>query len=201
MKKTSVGILVFDDVEELDAVGPYEVFGVARALRPEAFDVFMVGSGRDRPVRCVNGLRILPDYGFADAPDIDLLLVPGGVGTRRAASDVPLLDWVRRTSAAATWTASVCTGARITLATGIAHGRRITSHWSAIAELRADGRAAEVLDDVRFVRDGQVVHSAGVSAGIDMSLWLVGELADPAFAREVTRMIQYEPEPPYAQAA
>ena len=198
---TKVGILVFDDVEELDAIGPYEVFGVAHAARPDEFEVFLVGAQRDRPVRCVNGLRVLPDHTLADSPSIDLLLIPGGVGTRRVATDEAVLDWIRATAEGAKWVASVCTGARVTLAAGLAGGRRITSHWSAIDELRRDGRAAEVLDDVRFVRDGNMVHSAGVSAGIDMSLWLIGQIADPALARQVQRMIEYSPAPPYAHEA
>ena len=192
------GIMIFDDVEELDTVGPYEVFGVARSMRPEMFDVVLLAADKDKPVKCVNGLRILPDFAFSEAPHIDVLIIPGGVGTRKVAKDQGALDWVRAVSAKARVTASVCTGARVTLASGLAHGRRITTHWGAIEEIRSDGRAAEVLDNVRFVRDGSIVHSAGVSAGIDMALWLVGQLADPTLARDVQKMIEYQPAPPYA---
>jgi len=192
------GIMIFDDVEELDAVGPYEVFGVARSMRPEQFDVVLLAADKSKPIKCVNGLRILADHSFVDAPDIDVLVIPGGVGTRRVAKDEAALDWVKSMSAKARITASVCTGARVTLASGLAHGRRITTHWGAIEEIKADGRAAEVLDNVRFVRDGSIIHSAGVSAGIDMSLWLIGQLAEPALARDVQKMIEYQPAPPYA---
>jgi transcriptional regulator GlxA family with amidase domain len=196
---TRVGILIFDDVEELDAVGPYEVFGTARAERPDEFDICLIAASKD-PVRCVNGLRILPDHDYASAPSIDILLIPGGVGTRKVAKDEAALAWVREVATKTRLVASVCTGARVTLASGLAHGKRITSHWSAIDELRADGRAAEVLDDVRFVMDGNIIHSAGVSAGIDMALWLVGHLADEDFARQVQKLIEYYPAPPYAEA-
>lgn len=192
-----VGILVFDDVEELDAIGPYEVFGVARAQRREAFDVCLVAASRERPVRCVNGLEILPQHDLASAPKLDVLLIPGGVGTRVVAGDAVILQWVRERAEEAELVASVCTGARITLASGLAAGRRITTHPSAIEELRKDGRAAAVLEDVRFVKDGDIIHAAGVSAGIDMSLWLVGHLSEPAFARHVRRAIDYRPAPPY----
>lgn len=194
---THVGILLFPDVEELDLVGPYQVFGAAHAAKPEAFDVFLVAADASGPVRCVNGLRVLPDYDFASAPPIDLLLIPGGVGTRKVAKDEQSVDWVRTTAASARMVASVCTGARVTLAAGLAAGKRITTHWTAIEEMRVDGRASEVLDDVRYVQDGHIVHSAGVSAGIDMSLWLLGEIVDPAFARQIQKTIEYYPEPPY----
>lgn len=196
---TRVGILLFPDVEELDLVGPYQVFGAAHAAKPAAFEVFLVAAQASVPIRCVNGLRVLADYDFRTAPPIDLLLIPGGVGTRKVAKDDESIAWVRATAATSRTVASVCTGARVTLAAGIAAGRRITTHWTAIEELRADGRAAEVLDDVRYVEDGDVVHSAGVSAGIDMSLWLLGQIEDPDFARQIQKAIEYFPEPPYQE--
>jgi transcriptional regulator GlxA family with amidase domain len=196
-----IGILVFDDVEELDAVGPYQVFGTARSEFPESFHVSLIAQSAEAPVRCVNGLRILPDHDFGTAPALDVLVIPGGIGTRRVAVDRHALEWIRATVRRCRWVASVCTGARITFAAGLADGKRITTHWSAIEELRATGRA-QVLDDVRFVRDGNVIHSAGVSAGIDMALWLVGELAqDPLAARKVQKMLEYYPAPPYAYLA
>jgi transcriptional regulator GlxA family with amidase domain len=194
--KLALGIFIFDDLEELDAVGPYEVFAAAAGMRAGFLDVFLVAE-TTQPVRCVNGMRIVPHYSFVTAPPIDILLIPGGVGTRAQAGRSQVIAWIGKTAAAARWVASVCSGARLTLATGLAAGKRITTHWSVIDELRRDGRAAEVLDNVRFVRDGNLVSAAGVSAGIDMALWLVGQLADPAFAREVQKYIEYYPAPPY----
>jgi transcriptional regulator GlxA family with amidase domain len=195
-----LGILIFDDVEELDAIGPYEVFALAAKQRQGLLTVSLIAPSLD-PVTCVNGLRLFPTHDFKSAPSLDIVVVPGGVGTRKAAQRPEIVEWVRNSSAHAEWTASVCSGARLTLAAGIAAGRRITTHWSVIEELRAQGLAAAVLDDVRFVRDGQLVSSAGISAGIDMSLWLVGQLADPDLARSVQREMEYNPAPPYAYAA
>lgn len=201
MTKTTVAILLFDDVEELDAVGPYQVFGTASAKQPELFRVFTVAADSSRPVRAVNGLRMLADFSTDTAPPFDVLLIPGGVGTRRVADTPELVQWVRRRAAASRMVASVCSGARVTLAAGLAAGKRITTHWGVVDELRRQGEAAEVLDDVRFVRDGDIVHAAGVSAGIDMSLWLVGLFASPSAAREVQREIEYYPAPPFAYDA
>lgn len=196
-----IGILIFDDVEELDAIGPYQVFGTARSEFPESFEVSLIAGSGGSPVRCVNGLRILPDFDFGTAPDLDVLIIPGGIGSRRVAADGVALDWVRSTALRCRWIGSVCTGARVTLAAGLADGKRITTHWSAIEELRETGRTA-VLENVRFVRDGNLIHSAGVSAGIDMALWLVGELkADPCAARSVQKILEYYPAPPYAYLA
>lgn len=194
--KLALGIFIFDDLEELDAVGPYEVFAAAAGMRAGFLDVFLVAEST-QPVRCVNGMKVLPHYSFVTAPHIDILVIPGGVGTRAQAGRSQATSWIRKTAAGAQWIASVCSGARLTLAAGLAVGKRITTHWSVVDELRRDGRAAEVLENVRFVRDGNLISAAGVSAGIDMSLWLVGQLVDPAFARDVQKYIEYFPAPPY----
>ena len=196
-----IGIVLFEDAEELDAVGPYEVLTWAARAREDFASVFIVAASRE-PVRCHKGMRIVPDHDFASAPPLDVILVPGGVGTRAAAADPALLGYVQHQAARCEWVTSVCTGARVLLAAGPAVGKRITTYWDAVDELRRDGRAAAVLDDVRFVRDGNLLTSAGVSAGIDMALWLVGELAgDPAFARSVQKGIEYFPAPPYTAVA
>ena len=109
----------------------------------------------------------------------------------------PLLSWIAAQAEGCRWVTSVCTGARLLLAAGPARGKRITTYYGAVDELRAGGLAAEVLEGVRFVRDGKLVTSAGVSAGIDMSLWLLGQLFSPALAREVQQGIEYFPAPPY----
>lgn len=192
----NIAILIFNDVEELDAIGPYEVFGVSRQLLSDSCNVYLVGE-TDKPVTCINGLKMLPHHTFADAPQPDILLIPGGGGTRVEQNNQAVLDWVISTAQGCEIVSSVCTGARITLSSGLAKGKRITTHWSAVQELRDRNEAAEVLDDVRFVRDGNYVSSAGISAGIDMSLWLVGQIVDPSHARDVQREMQYDPAPPY----
>ncbi len=192
-----LAILVFDGVEELDAIGPYEVFATAAALRENFLNVYLVGESGDM-VTCVNGLTLMPHHRFEDAPVPDVVIVPGGDGTRAEQHNHTVVDWVAGSEVHAELIASVCTGIRITLAAGVASNKRVTTHWSAIEEIRARGEAAEVLDGVRFVKDGDYVSSAGVSAGIDMALWLVGQWADPALARQVQTMIEYTPAPPYA---
>jgi transcriptional regulator GlxA family with amidase domain len=191
----TTGILLFDDAEELDFAGPWEVFTVARMLRPE--DRVVTIAATREPVRAAKGLRVLPDHSFADAPQLDVVLVPGGQGTRREVSNPELIDWLRKAGSQCTWVTSVCTGALLLHEAGFAKKRRVTTHWGFIEQLRARGDV-EVLEKVRYVRDGNVVTSAGVSAGIDMALWLVGQIHGVAIARQTQHIMEYEPAPPYA---
>jgi transcriptional regulator GlxA family with amidase domain len=193
-----VGFLMFDDLEELDMVGPWEVWTMAGHLKPE-IDCVTIGP-TDAPVRCAKGLRVVPDHTMAECPKLDVLVVPGGQGTRREVNNPELLAWIDRTAADCTWVTSVCTGSMLLAAAGPARGRRITTHWRAVDLVRGRGEAGAVLEDVRYVRDGNVVSSAGVSAGIDMALWLIGEIWEPAFARQVQRNMEYDPAPPHQGA-
>ncbi|HXC55762.1 MAG TPA: DJ-1/PfpI family protein [Rhizomicrobium sp.] len=193
---TRIGILIFDGAEELDFVGPYEVFTMARALKAGTSEVILIAE-RDGPVVCAKGMRVLPDATTANCGKLDVLLVPGGQGTRREVGNEALLRWIAGAASSATWTTSVCTGAMLLTAAGPARGKRVTTHRAAIQMLRERGEAAEVLENYRYVQDGNIVTSAGVSAGIDMALWLVGQLHDIPFARAVQRRMEYEPLPPY----
>ncbi len=190
------GIVLFDEVEELDFAGPFEVMGVTAQLTNGAVRVTTVAE-HDRPVRGAKGLRVLADHTLENAPAFDVILVPGGRGTRREVDNVKLVTWIHDTAAHCRYVTSVCTGALLLHAAGLLDGKRATTHWAALGELEARGRV-KVLTHVRYVRDGNVVTSAGVSAGIDMALWLVGQLFDPATARHVMRAMQYDPAPPYA---
>lgn len=193
----TIGILIFDGVEELDFVGPWEVFtGAAHVARDDADRTLLIAPEL-RPIRCAKGMRVLPDCALADASALDVLVVPGGQGTRREVDNPALLAWIARVAAGCTWVTSVCTGALLLHAAGPARGRRVTTYHGFVKTLRERGDVT-VLEGVRFVRDGNLVTSAGVSAGIDMALWLVGQLRDPCFAREVQRYIEYYPAPPYA---
>lgn len=192
-----IEILLFDDAEELDFVGPFEVFTMAKASAPDDFHIQLIAQTMD-PVRCAKGMRVLPDATLQTCGKLDVLLVPGGQGTRREVENKPLLDWIATVAKTAAWTTSVCTGAMLLTAAGPARGKRVTTHWAFVQNLRARGEAAEVLDNYRYVQDGNVVTSAGVSAGIDMALWLIGQIRDIAFARQVQRFMEYEPAPPYA---
>jgi transcriptional regulator GlxA family with amidase domain len=201
MKKT-IGILLFDDAEELDFVGPYEVFTMVdevlkRQGRELEHDVLLLAE-REHAVRCAKGMQVLPHATLDNAPILDVLLVPGGQGTRREVKNEALLAWIAKTSRDCRWVTSVCTGALLLTAAGPARGKRVTTHWGYVSQLRERGEAAEVLENIRYVRDGNVVTAAGVSAGIDMALWLTGQIHSPELARAVQRAMEYDPAPPYA---
>jgi len=196
MKTLTTGILLFNDVEELDFVGPFEVFKMARHSGRENDRVVTIAE-RAEPVKGFGGLRVIPDHSFADAPPLDVLLVPGGQGTRTEVKNPVLIEWLRKTAPQCQWVTSVCTGTLLLHEAGIARGKRVTTHWGFVTQLRDRGDV-EVLEKVRYVRDGNLVTSAGVSAGIDMALWLVGQLHSPAHARLTQKLMEYEPSPPYA---
>jgi transcriptional regulator GlxA family with amidase domain len=197
-----LGILIFDDAEELDFVGPWEVFTMANEVAAhekieQPFEPLMIAQKAD-PVRCRKGMIVTPHATTANCGKLDILLIPGGQGTRREVNNAALLDWIAKTAAGCQWITSVCTGALLLTAAGPAKGKRVTTHWGFVEQLRARNEAAEVLSQVRYVRDGNVVTAAGVSAGIDMALWLTGQILSPAFARKVQRAMEYDPAPPYA---
>jgi transcriptional regulator GlxA family with amidase domain len=188
------GIVVFDGAEELDWAGPFEVFTMAR--RPE--DTVVTIAEREGPITGAKGLRVLADHTFASAPALDVLLIPGGRGTRAERSNPALLEFIGRVAPGCTWVTSVCTGAFVLHGAGLVTGRRVTTHWAAIEEFRGFAPEQEILENVRYVRDGNVVTSAGVSAGIDMALWLVGQLVSVDHARATQYAMEYNPAPPYA---
>lgn len=189
----TTGVLLFDDAEELDFVGPWEVLTMARKERDRVVTI-AEGPG---PIRSAKGLRVLPDHTFEDAPALDVIVVPGGRGTRREVDNCVLTGWLAAACAHASWVTSVCTGSFLLHAAGPAVGRRVTTHRAAVGELRGRAPDLTVVEDARWVVDGNLVTAAGVSAGIDMALWLVGQLYDVAHARLVQQRIQYEPAPPY----
>nr|WP_042188781.1 DJ-1/PfpI family protein [Kibdelosporangium sp. MJ126-NF4]CEL18459.1 ThiJ/PfpI family protein [Kibdelosporangium sp. MJ126-NF4]CTQ97942.1 ThiJ/PfpI family protein [Kibdelosporangium sp. MJ126-NF4] len=193
---TTYGLLIFDNAEELDFVGPWEVFTASAMLR-EGADTAVLIAERSDPVRCSKGMRVLPDHTFADHPPLDVLLVPGGRGARATEIDNPaLLGWIAETAAQASWVTSVCTGSFLLHAAGPAKGRRVATHHASEQALAERGDVT-VVSDARYVVDGNLVTSQGVSAGIDMALWLVGQLHGRDHARATRRYIQYEPAPPY----
>ena len=198
MECWNVGILIFDDVEVLDFAGPFEVFSRTRLVPgPESrrsetsapFRVFTVAKAAG-PVTATGGLRVLPHHAFADAPPIDLLLVPGGFGTRPVLQDVETIDWIRRTAASAQRTASVCTGALLLARAGLLDGRRATTHWGAFGLLTSLAKDVTVDREARFV-DDEVMTSAGVASGMDLALHVVETLFGQAVADETARYIEY----------
>ena len=197
-EKRQVGILVFDDVEVLDFAGPFEVFSRTRltpgleSRRSEdsaPFNVFTVAP-RPGPVLAVGGLTVVPHFDVTNAPPIDILVVPGGFGTRPLMEDVAVLAWLRRTAAAAQRVTSVCTGALLLAQAGLLAGRRATTHWSALDRL-AGLDATITVDGARRVVEDVIVTSAGVSAGIDMAFEVVKAICGREVAEETARYIEY----------
>jgi transcriptional regulator GlxA family with amidase domain len=193
---TVIGIALFDGAEELDWAGPWEVLAAwAQQFPDDGVRVFTLAR-ENRPITCAKGLRVLPDETWGSAPPVDVLVYPGGQGTRKELADEAVLDWIRGLAGNETLVASVCTGSLVFAAAGLLDGRPATTHWSALELLPTLGREIEVRPDDRFVDTGNVITAAGVSAGIDMALHLVVRLHSPERAREVRRYIQYDPEPP-----
>jgi transcriptional regulator GlxA family with amidase domain len=198
MEQLRVGILVFDDVEVLDFAGPFEVFSRTRTTPgvesrrsddSAPFHVFTVAP-RPGPVVAVGGLRVVPQFDFSNAPAIDILVVPGGFGTRPLLADAAVLDWLRRTAAAAKRVTSVCTGSLLLAQAGLLAGRRATTHWSALDRLALLDQTIAV-DGSRRVVEDVVVTSAGVSAGIDMAFEVVKTICGREVANETARYIEY----------
>ena len=186
---TDIGILLFDGITALDAIGPYEVLQRLPGAR-----VRMLGARRG-PVRTHEGsLSLVADYELAECAHPDLVLVPGGFGVDRLLHDAATLAWIRDAHATSQWTTSVCTGSLLLGAAGVLRGLRATSHWNSLEHLREYG-AEPTLERVVF--QGKVVTAAGVSAGIDMALALVARLADDDVAQAIQLSIEYDPQPPF----
>ena len=194
------GVLLFDGVEELDFVGPWEVFTASSMLRSNhgcAADTIVTISQTGGTIACAKGLRVLPDHSFDDHPDLDVVLVPGGFGTRAEVDNPVLIEWLRNVATTCRWVTSVCTGSLLLHEAGPGTNRSLCTHWGFENTLEARGNCT-VVRDQRWVSDGNVVSSQGVSAGIDMALWLIGQIYTPDHARATQRHIQYDPAPPYA---
>jgi transcriptional regulator GlxA family with amidase domain len=193
---TRIGVAVFDGAEELDFAGPWEVLGAWATQWPDDdVEIFTVASSTE-PVTCAKGLRVLPDHTWESAPPIDVLVYPGGIGTRRELTDADALERLRGLRDRGALMTSVCTGALVFAAAGLLRDRPATTWWGRLDTLQELDPTIDVRADDRFVDSGEVVTAAGVSAGIDMALHLVARLHSVDRAREVRRYIQYDPEPP-----
>lgn len=193
----SIGIYIFDQVEVLDLAGPYEVFTTASRVQrrlddrvPEPFSVFTLAQ-HDVTIKARAGLTVLPDYTFTEHPAIDVLIVPGGeVSMELGKAEVS--HWIQQMAQGAEITASVCTGAFLLAKAGLLDGRCITTHWEDIQDLKTFCPTAEIKTDVRWVDAGQIVTSAGISAGIDMCLHLVERLVSRGLAVRTARQLEFD---------
>ena len=191
-----IGIALFDGAEELDFAGPWEVLAAWATQWPgDGVEVFTVADVLE-PVRCAKGLRVVPDQTWETAGRLDVLVYPGGMGTRPQLGDEGVQARLRGIAGEGTLMTSVCTGALVYADAGLLDGRPATTYWAQLDLLASLGQDIDVRADDRFVDDGDVVTAAGVSAGIDMALHLVARLHSVERAREVRRYIQYDPAPP-----
>jgi transcriptional regulator GlxA family with amidase domain len=184
-----IAILIFDKLTALDAIGPYEVL---RSV--PGWEIKFVGPEKG-PVRADSGaLGLNADYSLEEVTEADIVLVGGGEGNRPLLSDEAVLSWLRQIDGTSKWTTSVCTGSLVLGAAGLLEGKRVTGHWLFLDQLREFGA-----DPVggRFVEDGKTITAAGVSAGIDMALHLVGREVGPELAQAVQLGIEYDPQPPF----
>jgi transcriptional regulator GlxA family with amidase domain len=193
-RSVAVGILLFDDVEVLDFAGPFEVFSVTQlpngGVRP-----FLVStvSENGQLIHARNGLKVQPDYGFGDAPAFDVLVIPGGPGAReREVHNPSVIEWIQARAARVSILASVCTGAFLLAKAGLLHGKQATTHWASLDRFAREFAGVTVRRDVRYVDEGRIITSGGISAGIDMSLHLVAKICGAEVAQATARRMEYD---------
>lgn len=186
----NVGIFIFDEVEVLDFAGPFEVFNVTgKRAGLDAFNTFTI-SETEKPVKARGALEVKAHYHFANHPKLDILLIPGGFGTRPLLKNDAALDWIKGQAESVEYLLSVCTGALLLGKLGLLDGLKATTHHAAVALLKQIAPKAEVLDE-RYVDNGRIILSAGVAAGIDMSFHVVAKILGGEAARETAEYIEY----------
>lgn len=192
----TVGILIFDDVEVLDFCGPFEVFSVARPVGEHSDDLKLFNvvtiAEADRIITCRGGLLVKPHATVETHPSLDILVIPGGQGTRRERHNHRLLDWIARQDQHTNLTTSVCTGAFLLAETGLLNNHRATTHWNSVEWMRSTYPRIEMLADARVVDEGHIITSAGISAGLDMSLHVVSRLYGMDVAMWTARRMEYD---------
>lgn len=193
---TRISLLCFDDMEELDLVGPWEVLRMWQLQHPEDGVEVFTATLHGETVTCAKGMKIMTDMAVSGMGDVDVLLLPGGRGTRPLMKDDATIDLLKTQAGAGTLMTSVCTGSLVFAAGGLLANRPATTYWSAIELLQSLDDTIETRPADRFVDSGQVITASGVSAGIDMALHLVARLQSVERARQVRKEIQYDPQPP-----
>ncbi|MEK6221343.1 MAG: DJ-1/PfpI family protein [Chloroflexota bacterium] len=191
MSKLNVAILLFDEIEVLDFAGPFEVYSVTSELNQyKLFNVYMVAEEK-RPIIAVNGLSVNPDYAIADAPAPDILIVPGGAGSRAAMKSSAILSWIKQHHPNTKHTVSVCTGALVLGKAGLLDNLEITTHHELYDFMQKVVPSATLNRTTRFVDNGHIMTSGGISAGIDMSLHIVEKLHGPDISNKTRIYMEY----------
>ncbi|HEY6658870.1 MAG: DJ-1/PfpI family protein [Nitrososphaeraceae archaeon] len=191
-----VGILIFDDVEILDVAGPFEVFAVTRLndeqrlQQSSPFKVYLI-SETNKQITAIGGLRLTPDVTISECPELDLLVVPGGWGTRKESKNKILVKWIGNQFTNNRLIASVCTGSSLLGKAGLLDGRDATTHWRAFDFLQESAPKARILKNVRFTLTEPIFTSAGVSAGIDLALRIVSHVFGTEVGQATARQMEY----------
>ncbi|WP_142395565.1 DJ-1/PfpI family protein [Bacillus sp. M21] len=192
MNKWSVGIFLFNDVEVLDFAGPFEVFSITKVHEEKPFTVYTVSQNGEM-ITARNGLKVKPDYSIEDLPPVDILIIPGGKGAREneVKNDI-IINWVCQQMKEVKLMTSVCTGALLLAKAGLLEGLKATTHWASIQTFKKDFPNVEVMENVKFVDEGHIITSAGISAGINMSFHIVKNLLGVEIAEETAKNMEYD---------
>ncbi len=192
MNKRNLAILIFDDVEVLDFAAPFEVFAVTSELNNyEAFNVFLVAETQ-QTFKAVNGLQVVPNYEISNCPNPNILVVPGGVGTRTQMNNQKLITWIQNASKQAELVMSICTGARLLAKAGLLDGLEVTTHHEVYNELRQLVPTAIINERKRYIDQDKILTTGGISAGIDGSLYVVDKLLGQEIARKTAIYLEYD---------
>ncbi|ENB9401164.1 MULTISPECIES: DJ-1/PfpI family protein [Bacillus] len=192
MNKWSVGIFLFNEVEVLDFAGPFEVFSITKVHEEKPFTVYTVSQNGEM-ITARNGLKVKPDYSIEDLPPVDILIIPGGKGAREneVKNDI-IINWIRQQMKEVKLITSVCTGALLLAKAGLLDGLKATTHWASIQTFKKDFPNVEVMENVKFVDEGHIITSAGISAGINMSFHIVKNLLGVEIAEETAKNMEYD---------
>lgn len=192
MNKWSVGIFLFNEVEVLDFAGPFEVFSITKVHEEKPFTVYTVSQNGEM-ITARNELKVKPDYSIEDLPPVDILIIPGGKGAREneVKNDI-IINWVRQQMKEVKLMTSVCTGALLLAKAGLLEGLKATTHWASIQTFKKDFPNVEVMENVKFVDEGHIITSAGISAGINMSFHIVKNLLGVEIAEETAKSMEYD---------
>ncbi|RAT97421.1 DJ-1/PfpI family protein [Brevibacillus sp. Leaf182] len=193
-KQWRVGIFLFDDVEVLDFAGPFEVFSVT-SMENDSHIPFRVEtvSETGNMIQTLNGLKVQPDYSFANVPAFDILIIPGGIGAReREVHNEQVIQWIREQMQQVELMASVCTGAFLLAKAGLLSGKKATTHWASLDRMEKEFPEVVVQKGVKFVDEGNIVTSAGISAGINMSFHIIKRLVGAEVAEQTAKIMEYD---------
>ncbi|EEM95880.1 Transcriptional regulator, AraC [Bacillus thuringiensis IBL 200] len=192
MNKWSVGIFLFNEVEVLDFAGPFEVFSVTEVNEEKSFTVYTVSENGEM-ITARNGLKVQPDYSIENLPLVDILIIPGGLGAREyEIKNEIVIKWIRQQMKEVKLMTSVCTGALLLAKAGLLEGLKATTHWASIEKFKNEFQNVEVIENVKFVDEGHIITSAGISAGINMAFHIVKNLLGVHVAEDTAKRMEYD---------